>query len=127
MRPFLYDRADSPDAATRLAAVPADAHVRAPVQFLAGGTTLLDLMKLDVMRPDRLVDLNPLADPPAARLEAGGRGRRLRALVRTADAPGPPALQRDYPVVAQALQQAASQQLRNMASLGGNVLQRTRC
>ena len=62
MRPFVYDRADSPEAATRLAAVPADAHVRAPVQFLAGGTTLLDLMKLDVMRPDRLVDINPLAD-----------------------------------------------------------------
>jgi xanthine dehydrogenase YagS FAD-binding subunit len=127
MRPFVYDRADSPEAATRLAAVPADAHVRAPVQFLAGGTTLLDLMKLDVMRPDRLVDINPLADTPAGRIDAGERGLRLGALVRMADAAGHPVVQRDYPVVAQALQQAASQQLRNMASLGGNVLQRTRC
>src|SRR5919205_1278722 len=127
MRPFAYERADSPEAATRLAAVPADAHVRAPVQFLAGGTTLLDLMKLDVMRPDRLVDINPLADTALGRIEAGERGLRLGALVRMADAAGRPVVQRDYPVVAQALQQAASEQLRNMASLGGNVLQRTRC
>ncbi len=127
MRPFIYDRADSPEAATRLAAVPADAHVPAPVQFLAGGTTLLDLMKLDVMRPDRLVDINPLAGTAAGRIDAGERGLRLGALVRMADAAGHPVVQRDYPVVAQALQQAASQQLRNMASLGGNVLQRTRC
>ena len=127
MRPFTYERADSPEAATRLAAVPADAHVRAPVQFLAGGTTLLDLMKLDVMRPDRLVDINPLADTRLGRIEAGEHGLRLGALVRMAEAAEHPAVRRDYPVVAQALQQAASQQLRNMASLGGNVLQRTRC
>ena len=97
------------------------------MQFLAGGTTLLDLMKLDVMRPDRLVDINALADTPAGRIDAGERGLRLGALVRMADAAGHPAVQRDYPVIAQALQPAASQQLRNMASLGGNVLQRTRC
>ena len=129
MRPFIYDRARQPPRPRRrLAAVPADAHVRAPVQFLAGGTTLLDLMKLDVMRPERLVDINALADT------AAGRDRRRRARAcgsarwsRMADAADHPAVQRDYPVIAQALQLAASQQLRNMASLGGNVLQRTRC
>jgi xanthine dehydrogenase YagS FAD-binding subunit len=127
MRPFVYAQADSPEAATRQAAVPADAHVRAPVQYLAGGTTLLDLMKLDVMRPDRLVDINPLAGGRLGRIEINGQGLRLGALVRMAEAAEHPAIRRDYPVIAQTLQQAASQQLRNMASLGGNVLQRTRC
>lgn len=98
----------------------------APAQFLAGGTTILDLMKLDSMRPSALVDINDLARDHAA-IEAGADGLRLGALARMAEAADHPAVRRDYPVIAQALDLAASQQIRNMATLGGNVLQRTRC
>src|SRR5690242_10603564 len=126
MRPFVYDRADSPEAATRLAVVPADAHVRAPVQFLAGGTTLLDLMKIDVMRPERLVDINPLA-PALSGISVREDGLRLGALTKMSAAADHPDVIRNYPVLAQSLKLAASAQLRNMASLSGNVLQRTRC
>src|SRR5262249_4575979 len=96
-------------------------------EFLAGGTTLLDLMKLDVMRPDTVIDINPLAAAGYGRIELNQHGLRLGALVRMADAADHPGIKSTYPVVAQSLAQAASQQLRNMASLGGNVLQRTRC
>lgn len=126
MRPFTYALAtDAPDA-VRAAAGPADAHVRAPVQLIGGGTTLLDLMKLDVMRPDRLIDITPL-DDRYGRIEATAQGLRLGALVRMSEAAEHPAVLRDYPVIAETLAQAASAQLRNMARLGGNVLQRTRC
>jgi xanthine dehydrogenase YagS FAD-binding subunit len=81
-------------------------------------------MKLDVARPATLVDVNDLE---LGRIESGAKGLHLGALVRMADAAKHGAVQRDYPVIAQALALAASQQLRNMASLGGNVLQRTRC
>ncbi len=127
MRPFTYSvAADAPDA-VRAATVPADAHVRASVQLIGGGTTLLDLMKLDVMRPEGLVDITPLDDDRYGRIEATAQGLRLGALVRMSDAAEHPAVVRDYPVVAQSLALAASTQLRNMARLGGNVLQRTRC
>lgn len=126
MRPFTYAVAtDAPDA-VRAATVPADAHVRAPVQLIGGGTTLLDLMKLDVMRPDRLIDVTPLA-ARHGRIEASRDGLHLGALVTMSAAADHPAIVRDYPVIAQSLAQAASVQLRNMARLGGNVLQRTRC
>jgi xanthine dehydrogenase YagS FAD-binding subunit len=95
--------------------------------YLAGGTTLIDLMKLDVMRPDIVIDINPLADAASGRIEVSENSLRLGALVRMADAAEHPAIKQRYPVIAQALKLAASQQLRNMASLGGNVLQRTRC
>jgi xanthine dehydrogenase YagS FAD-binding subunit len=98
----------------------------ASTQFLAGGTTLIDLMKLDVMRPNRVIDINALSRRHAE-IRADEAGLRLGGLARMAEAAGHPLIQRDYPVIAQSLRLAASQQLRNMASLAGNVLQRTRC
>jgi xanthine dehydrogenase YagS FAD-binding subunit len=118
MRPFAFTRVDNDAAAIRAFAPKA--------QFLAGGTTLLDLMKLDVMRPETVIDINALSDRHAA-IDFGGERLRLGALARMADAADHPRLRRDYPVVAQSLQLAASPQLRNMATLGGNILQRTRC
>lgn len=115
MRPFTLDRAA--DAAAAL---------RADASFLAGGTTVLDLMKLDVMRPERLVDINPLA-AKLGTIGAEAGGLRLGALARMAAVADDATVRRDYPVIAQSLALAASAQLRNMASLGGNVLQRTRC
>ncbi len=127
MRPFAYARVTDAPAAVYAATVPADAHVRAPVQLMGGGTTLLDLMKLDVMRPDRVVDITPLDAERHGRIEATPAGLRLGALVRMSDAAAHPDVARDYPVIAETLNLAASAQLRNMARLGGNVLQRTRC
>jgi xanthine dehydrogenase YagS FAD-binding subunit len=131
MRPFLYERADSPERAVQAArpessGTPAPA-AQAPAQFIAGGTNITDLMKLDVMRPSVLVDINPLDRTRAGRIEASDGGLRLGALVRMAEAQEHPSVLRDYPVIADSLKLAATQQLRNMASLGGNVLQRTRC
>jgi xanthine dehydrogenase YagS FAD-binding subunit len=123
MRPFAYQRVDSTEAA--LAAFVNASDVDR--QYLAGGTTLVDLMKLDVMRPQAVIDINALDRTPAGRIEAGPRGLRLGAMTRMGDAAEHPVVARDYPVIAQSLKLAASQQLRNMASLGGNVLQRTRC
>src|SRR5712671_3471306 len=74
-----------------------------------------------------LIDINALEGTRLGLIEADGSGLRLGALVRMADAAEHPAIKRDFPVIAQSLKFAASQQLRNMASLGGNVLQRTRC
>lgn len=128
MRPFEFERAPDAGAALRLAsqALGGGTPVRAPSQFLAGGTTMLDLMKLDVMRPERLVDINALAGPHGV-IEAGAGGLRIGALARMAEVADHPAVRRDWPVVAQSLALAASAQLRNMATVGGNVLQRTRC
>jgi xanthine dehydrogenase YagS FAD-binding subunit len=98
----------------------------ASVQPLAGGTTLLDLMKLDVMRPTALVDINPLSNGWSA-VSLDGVNLKLGALARMSDVAANPDVQRNYPVIADSLKLAASPQLRNMASLGGNVLQRTRC
>jgi xanthine dehydrogenase YagS FAD-binding subunit len=99
---------------------------KATVQPLAGGTTLIDLMKLDVMRPDVLVDINPLASAWSAVSVEGGN-LRLGALARMSDVAANAEVQQSYPLIADSLKLAASPQLRNMASLGGNVLQRTRC
>jgi xanthine dehydrogenase YagS FAD-binding subunit len=119
MREFVYVRAEDDTSALRAASEP-DAH------FLAGGTTVVDLMRQEVFRPAVLVDINDL-EARHGQIEADGRSLRLGALVRMADAERHPVILRDYPVIAQSLQLAASQQIRNMASLGGNVLQRTRC
>jgi xanthine dehydrogenase YagS FAD-binding subunit len=130
MRPFLYERANSPEHAVQVAAAGLSgnpAHNQAPRQFIAGGTTLTDLMKIDVMRPETLIDINPLARTAAGRIEVTDTGIRFGALVRMAQAAEHPAVKERYPVIAQSLSFAASPQLRNMASLGGNVLQRTRC
>ncbi len=123
MRPFIYERV--PSAAAAMQAAAADAGAQA--SYLAGGTTLFDLMKLEVMRPRLVIDINALERTAHGRIEAGQNGLRLGALVRMADAAEHPDIVQQYPVIAQSLQLAASQQLRNMASLGGNVLQRTRC
>jgi xanthine dehydrogenase YagS FAD-binding subunit len=128
MRPFAYERPDTVANALR-AAGEAAARVpptMAPSQYLAGGTTILDLMKLDVMRPERLVDIGGV-DPGLSRIERRADGLYLGALVRMAEAAAHPEVARDYPAIAQSLVLAASPQLRNMATLGGNVLQRTRC
>jgi xanthine dehydrogenase YagS FAD-binding subunit len=130
MRPFAYRRADDPTSAIEAAGGLASPNVSAtdnPLQFLAGGTTLIDLMKLDVLRPQHLIDINPMAQAGWGAIEVTDRGLKLGAMVRMAEAADHPAIRRDYPVIAEALTLGASQQLRNMASLGGNVLQRTRC
>jgi len=123
MRPFAYQSVTSPDAAVQAAAERSGALVH----FLAGGTTLIDLMKLDVMRPASLVDINALRETDLGRIDGDGRGLRLGALVSMAQAAEHPEIVHDFPLIAQSLKLAASQQIRNMASLGGNVLQRTRC
>lgn len=127
MRPFTFRVATDAADAVRAATVPADAHVRAPVQLMGGGTTLLDLMKLDVMRPEALVDITPLDADRYGTIEATRDGLRLGALVRMSDAAEDSRIVRDYPAIAQSLAMAASAQLRHMARLGGNALQRTRC
>jgi xanthine dehydrogenase YagS FAD-binding subunit len=121
MRPFAYERADDAGRASELTADGGGAYL-----LLAGGTTVLDLMKLDVLTPDKLVDINGLAGEHGA-ISVDADGLRLGALVRMADAAEHPVINTQYPVIAQSLKLAASEQLRHMASLGGNVLQRTRC
>jgi xanthine dehydrogenase YagS FAD-binding subunit len=129
MRPFAYQRAtDASSAAQALAAAALDNNplTEASMQPLAGGTTLIDLMKLDVMRPGTLVDINPLASQWSA-VDLSGGNLRLGALARMSDVAANSDMQRSYPVITDTLKLAASPQLRNMATLGGNVLQRTRC
>jgi xanthine dehydrogenase YagS FAD-binding subunit len=127
MRPFIYQRATDPAvAAQALAAAANIPPTQAAVQPLAGGTTLIDLMKLDVMRPATLVDINPLASAWST-INLEGGNLRLGALARMSDVAANPEIQHYYPVIADSLKLAASAQLRNMATLGGNVLQRTRC
>jgi xanthine dehydrogenase YagS FAD-binding subunit len=127
MRPFGYQRVADAAAAIRAAAGSSGGTpTLAEAQFIAGGTTMLDLMKLDTMRPERLVDLLDLSSRHAFVLH-DERGLHLGALTRMQTAADDPIVNSLYPVVAQSLQLAASAQLRNMATLGGNVLQRTRC
>ena len=97
----------------------------ATVRFIAGGTTLLDLMKLDVERPEQMVDINRL---PLDKVEQLPDGRlKIGALLRNSGLAHHPLVQSGYPVLSQALLSGASAQLRNMATTGGNLLQRTRC
>src|SRR5690348_16075187 len=94
-------------------------------RFVAGGTTLIDLMKLDVETPERVVDINPL---PLARVEATPEGGlKIGALVRNSDLATHPEVKARYTVLSEALLSGASPQLRNMATTGGNLMQRTRC
>ena len=94
-------------------------------KFIAGGTTLLDLMKLDVERPVKLVDINHIGLDTIEQLPDGRL--RVGALVRNSDLAHHAVVQEEYSVLSQALLQGASAQLRNMATTGGNLLQRTRC
>jgi xanthine dehydrogenase YagS FAD-binding subunit len=126
MRPFTYDRPADLTTIARAGRDTAQGQTDAPTQYLAGGTTLIDLMKLDVLTPQTVVDIGAL-QPGYGQIEAGPQSLRLGALARMSTVADHPAVQHDYPLIAQSLQQAASAQLRNMASIGGNLLQRTRC
>jgi len=119
MKPFTYERARSvQDAAAAVAANP-------QAKFIAGGTNLLDLMKLEIEKPAHLVDISRL---PLDRIEdLPNGGLRIGAQVRNSDLAVDPRVRTRYPVLSQALLAGASGQLRNKASTGGNLLQRTRC
>jgi xanthine dehydrogenase YagS FAD-binding subunit len=122
MRPFIFQTASEPQRAIELFD-----KGRWSAAYLAGGTTLLDLMKLDVMCPQLVIDINALQRSSLGRIDGNETQLRLGALARMAETAEHPAVKGNYPVIAQSLQLAASPQLRNMATLGGNVLQRTRC
>ena len=127
MRPFNYLKVSDVAVAAQALAEPGNnPSTEATIQPLAGGTTLIDLMKLDVMRPSTLVDINGLA-AAWSQINLEADKLRLGALARMSDVAVHSQVQRSYPVVAESLNLAASAQLRNMATLGGNVLQRTRC
>src|SRR6202046_3644107 len=120
MHPFALSRAD--DLAKAIAAHVMDGQVA----FIAGGTDLLGLMKDRATLPERLLDINGL--PNMARIEAlPGGGERIGALARMSDVAADTEVRRRFPVVAEALLFSASGQLRNMASIGGNIMQWTRC
>ncbi len=118
MRPFQYTRAESVDGA--LEAVAAGENTR----FLAGGTNLLDLMKEDVERPRTLVDISRLE---LAEIRKTDKGVLIGALARNADTANHPLIRQHYPLLSQAIVAGASAQIRNMATNGGNLMQRTRC
>lgn len=118
MRPFAYARAG--DAASAIATVAG----RPDAAFIAGGTSLADLMRLDVEAPGMLVDLNPL---PLAGVEVESERLRIGAMARLNDVAADQRVLLHYPAIAQALQSTASPMLRNLATIGGNLLQRTRC
>lgn len=119
MKPFTYERALTPAAAAGAAAATPGA------RFIAGGTNLLDLMKLQIETPAHLIDVNGLG---LDRIEAtDDGGLRIGALVRNTDLAADARVRRDYPVLSRALLAGASAQLRNKATTAGNLLQRTRC
>src|SRR6202051_4995537 len=125
MHTFEFTRPPDPATAIATAAKAKTAQQGANVRFVAGGTTLVDLMKLNVERPKLVVDINGL---PLDKVEVlPGGGLKAGALVRNPDLAHHPVVQRDYAVLSQALLSGASPQLRNMATTGGNLLQRTRC
>ncbi|MFL9963039.1 xanthine dehydrogenase family protein subunit M [Paraburkholderia sediminicola] len=125
MEMFQLSRANDVRDAITAGAASATAQQGAAVRFLAGGTTLLDLMKLNVERPSRVVDISRL---PLDRIEAlPDGGVKIGATARNADLALHPLIREPYAVLSQALLAGASAQLRNMATTGGNLLQRTRC
>jgi xanthine dehydrogenase YagS FAD-binding subunit len=117
MKPFTYVR--PADARAAIAAAGASG-----ASFLAGGTTLVDLMRLEVMSPSALVDLGQV---PLGAIERRGDGLRIGAMARNSDVATHALVVERYPLLAQALLAGASQQVRNMATVGGNLMQRTRC
>ena len=119
MQPFTYTTVADANAATRLAV--ADPRAR----YLAGGTTLVDLMKLDVEQPTQLIDITGLPLDEVTALPDGGL--RIGAMVRNSDLAHNELVRARYPVLSQALLAGASGQVRNMATTAGNLLQRTRC
>ena len=119
MKPFTYERASDVASAIRTVAETPGA------RFLAGGTNLLDLMKLEIEQPTHLVDVGRL--PLAGIEETAEGGLRLGAMATNSQAAADGRVRASYPVLAQAILAGGSQQLRNKASLGGNLMQRTRC
>ena len=119
MRPFTYSRAASAEEAVKTAAS------RPGARFLAGGTNLLDLMKLQIETPAHLIDVNHLGLDRIEKTADGGL--RIGALVRNTDLAADKSVRRDYAVLSRALLAGASGQLRNKATTAGNLLQRTRC
>jgi xanthine dehydrogenase YagS FAD-binding subunit len=125
MNTFQFIRPPDPASAVATAARAKTAQQGADVRFVAGGTTLLDLMKLNVETPAVLLDINRL---PLDKIEpTPDGGLKIGATVRNADLAHHPVVQRDYAVLSEALLAGASAQLRNMATTAGNLLQRTRC
>jgi len=125
MHNFEFIRPADPAAAIAAAARAKTAQQGADVRFMGGGTTLIDLMKLNVEIPDRVLDINRL---PFDKIEdTADRGLMIGATVRNSDLAYHAKVQRDYSVLSQAILQGASAQIRNMATVGGNLLQRTRC
>lgn len=119
MRPFTYERVTTPAEAAAAAA-----HTRG-ARFIAGGTNLLDLMKLQIETPPHLIDVNGLGLDNTEATEDGGL--RIGALVSNTNLAADPRVRRDYGLLARALLAGASGQLRNKATTAGNLLQRTRC
>src|ERR1700756_1724606 len=125
MHTFEFIRPTDSAAAIATAARARTAQQGADVRFIAGGTTLIDLMKLNVETPERVLDINRL---PLDKIEATpDGGLKIGAMVRNSDLAYHPQVQRDYSVLSQAILQGASAQIRNMATTAGNLLQRTRC
>lgn len=119
MVPFTFSRARDEQEAIRMASESADS------KFLAGGTNLIDLMKLHIERPSRLVDLNRLSLSEIRTMSDGTL--RIGAMARNSDMAYHPAIAKQFPLLKEAILSGASAQLRNMATAGGNLLQRTRC
>jgi xanthine dehydrogenase YagS FAD-binding subunit len=119
MNAFTYTRAE--DVATAVGAIAGDSGAR----FIAGGTNLVDLMKANIERPSRLIDITRL--PLRAIEPTSDGGLRIGALVTNTDLAYHPEIERRYPLLSRAILAGASAQLRNMASVGGNLMQRTRC
>jgi xanthine dehydrogenase YagS FAD-binding subunit len=125
MHTFEFIRPADQAAAIATAAESKTAQQGADVRFLGGGTTLIDLMKLNVETPARVLDINRL---PLDKIDAtADGGLRIGAMVRNSDLANDAKVQKDYSILSQALLQGASAQIRNMATVGGNLLQRTRC
>jgi len=118
MRPLSYSRVDTVEDAVALCREPGTA-------FLAGGTTQVDLIRAGMNRPDHLIDINDV--PLTAVEDLPGGGLRIGALARMNDVARTPSVRERYPAISRSLLLGASEQLRNMASMGGNMLQRTRC
>jgi len=126
MRPFAFQRATDLTQACRMGSATGQGQTDSAAQFLAGGTTLIDLMKLDVLRPSTVIDLGSVSSPRES-VSFGADGLILSAFAKMSQVAEHPLVLARYPVIAQSLKLAASAQLRNMATLGGNVLQKTRC
>jgi xanthine dehydrogenase YagS FAD-binding subunit len=118
MNSFQYTRSSAAAGAIQSLAKEPQAHL------LAGGTNLIDLIKMGVVRPERLVDINPL---PMKAIEKTATGLRIGALATNSEVADHPLVLQDYPLLSLAINAGASPQLRNMATVGGNMMQRTRC